>query len=53
MATVLMKGIDVSKYQTKVDFNKVKNAGYDFVIIKAGHGQYESQIDPMTNSTNI
>ena len=47
MATVLMKGIDVSKYQTNVDFKKVKAAGYDFVIIKAGHGQYESQIDSM------
>ena len=47
MATPIMKGIDVSKYQPTVDFRKVKAAGYDFVIIKAGHGQYESQIDPM------
>ena len=50
MATPIMKGIDVSKYQPKVDFNKVKAAGYDFVIIKAGHGQYESQIDSMFES---
>ena len=42
---ILMKGIDVSKYQPTIDFAKVKDAGYDFVIIKAGHGKYESQID--------
>jgi len=29
-------GIDVSHWQGKIDFNKVKNAGMDFVIIKAG-----------------
>ena len=29
-------GIDVSAWQGNIDFNKVKNAGYDFVIIKAG-----------------
>jgi GH25 family lysozyme M1 (1,4-beta-N-acetylmuramidase) len=29
-------GIDVSAWQGIIDFNKVKNAGYDFVIIKAG-----------------
>lgn len=31
-----MKGIDVSHWQGSVDFKKVKAAGYDFVIIKAG-----------------
>ncbi len=46
MATILSKGIDVSKYQPNVDFAKVKSAGYSFVIIKAGHGKYASQIDP-------
>lgn len=29
-------GIDVSAWQGKIDFNKVKKSGYDFVIIKAG-----------------
>lgn len=29
-------GIDVSAWQGNIDFRKVKNAGYDFVIIKAG-----------------
>lgn len=38
MANILAKGIDVSKYQTNVDFAKVKNAGYSFVIIRAGIG---------------
>lgn len=41
-----MTGIDVSQWQGNIDFNKVKNAGYDFVIIRAGYGQYESQKDP-------
>lgn len=31
-----MKGIDISHYQGNIDFNKVKQAGIDFVIIKAG-----------------
>lgn len=30
------KGIDVSRWQGEIDFNKVKESGYDFVIIKAG-----------------
>lgn len=29
-------GIDVSKWQGDIDFNKVKNAGCDFVIIRMG-----------------
>ena len=29
-----IKGIDVSMYQTNVDFAKVKAAGYSFVIIR-------------------
>lgn len=46
MPTIFSKGIDVSKYQPNVDFAKVKAAGNAFVILKAGHGKYESQIDP-------
>lgn len=41
----LMKGIDVSAYQKNVDYNKVKSAGYDFVIIRAGYGRVASQKD--------
>ena len=32
------KGIDVSVWQGNIDFNKVKSAGIDFVIIRAGYG---------------
>ena len=31
-----MKGIDVSRWQEGIDFNAVRVAGYDFVILKAG-----------------
>ena len=41
-----MKGIDVSKWQGNVDFEKVRAAGYDFVIINAGYGRYIAQKDP-------
>lgn len=46
-----IKGIDVSKHQahsdgrTKVDFARLKALGYDFVILRAGYGMYESQKD--------
>lgn len=33
---VVMKGIDISKWQRVVDFEKVKASGIDFVILKAG-----------------
>ena len=39
-------GIDVSKWQGKVDFNKVKNAGIEFVIIRMG--SWRSQNDEIT-----
>ncbi len=39
------KGIDVSKWQGEVDFNKVRAEGYEFVIINAGFGRYISQKD--------
>lgn len=35
MATSKMKGIDVSKWQGNIDFNKVKNDGIDFVILRS------------------
>jgi Lyzozyme M1 (1,4-beta-N-acetylmuramidase) len=39
------KGIDVSHYQGNIDFQKIKSAGYKFVIIKATEGSYS--VDPM------
>lgn len=35
-------GIDVSRYQQKVDWNKVKQAGASFVIIRIGYRGYET-----------
>ena len=43
-------GVDVSKYQTKVDWNKVKKAGVKFVIIRIGYRGYGTGalvLDPM------
>lgn len=40
-----MKGIDVSKHQGKIDWQKVKAAGIQFAIIRAGYGMYENQVD--------
>ena len=34
----MMKGIDVSKHNGKIDFKKVKDSGIKFVIIRAGYG---------------
>lgn len=40
-------GIDVSKWQGNVDFNKVKNAGIDFVIMRIGYQSNDDYIvDP-------
>ena len=35
-----LMGIDVSKYQGKVDWEQVKQAGYDFVMIRVGYRGY-------------
>lgn len=42
--TVKLKGIDVSKWQGDIDFAKA-SAAIDFVVIRAGYGREESQID--------
>lgn len=39
----MMNGIDVSKWQGNVNWERVKAAGIDFVIIRAGYG---SAVDP-------
>lgn len=41
----MMKGIDVSKWQGAIDWNKVKAAGIQFVIIRAGYGNTVAQRD--------
>ena len=43
-------GIDVSKYQRNINWQKVKNAGINFVIIRCGYRGYGSGVlvqDPM------
>jgi GH25 family lysozyme M1 (1,4-beta-N-acetylmuramidase) len=40
-----MKGIDVSAHNGSIDFKKVKAAGIEFVIIRAGFGKVISQKD--------
>lgn len=39
----MKKGIDISKWNAKIDFLQVKKSGVDFVIIREG---YRKQIDP-------
>ena len=42
----MIKGIDVSKHQGTIDWGKVKAAGIQFAILRAGYGMFENQIDP-------
>ena len=44
MASVVAKGLDVSEHQKTVDWEKVKAAGIQFAIIRAGFGR--NNIDP-------
>lgn len=41
----MSKGIDVSKHQGVIDWQKVKNSGIDFAILRAGYGKYDGQKD--------
>lgn len=42
----MLNGIDVSKHNGSIDWNKVKNSGkVDFAIIRAGYGKVASQKD--------
>lgn len=43
-ATTCKRGIDVSEWQKTIDWEKVKAAGIDFAMIKAGSGR--NRIDP-------
>ncbi|PKM60927.1 MAG: hypothetical protein CVU97_07550, partial [Firmicutes bacterium HGW-Firmicutes-21] len=47
-----MNGIDVSKWQGKIDWKRVKNSGIDFAFIKASQGGSiaASAISPFTDS---
>lgn len=39
------KGIDVSKHQGTIDWTKVKAAGVQFAMLRAGYGRYDNQKD--------
>lgn len=41
----MKKGIDVSKYQMNIDWEKVKSQ-IDFAILRLGYGKYDHQKDP-------
>ncbi len=41
----MMKGIDVSKWQGKIEWQKVKASGIEFAIIRAGYGSSANQKD--------
>lgn len=51
-AKSVYNGVDVSKWQGTVDWTKVKAAGKDFAIIRAGYGKELDQEDP-TFDTNV
>ena len=43
-----VSGIDVSKWQGRIDWQRVKNAGVKFALLRAGYGDtlsYPSQLD--------
>lgn len=40
-----MKGVDISQHNGDVDFGRVKSAGIEFVILRAGYGKCITQID--------
>lgn len=40
-----MRGIDVSVYQGQIDWDKVKQAGIEFAILRIGYGMYDNQKD--------
>ncbi len=40
-----LDGIDISKYQGKVDFERVKQSGMSFVIVRVGWAGYDGRIE--------
>lgn len=48
-------GIDVSKWQGEIDFNQLKNAGVEFIIIRVGNGEgfHASSLEDLYFKKNI
>ena len=47
------KGIDVSEFQGKIDWNKVKKSGIGFAIIRCGYGDDEKKQDDESFLRNV
>lgn len=47
------KGVDISSCNGKVDFSKIKSAGYDFVMIRCGFGENISEQDDTYWEENV
>lgn len=47
------KGVDISVFNGNVDMNKLKAAGYSFVIIRLGYGDDETDQDDTMFETNV
>lgn len=47
------KGVDISSNNGSVDIEKVKNAGYDFVMIRCGYGNDEADQDDTRFEENV
>ena len=45
MSDYLYQGVDLSQWNGTVDFKKLKNAGYSFVLLRAGYGRESYQKD--------
>lgn len=47
------KGVDISEFNGDVDMNKLKEAGYTFVIIRLGYGDDETSQDDSLFEANV
>ena len=47
------KGVDVSSHNGDIDFNKIKKAGYEFVMIRIGYGDDDKSQDDSRFAANV
>lgn len=47
------KGVDISSHNGDLDMNKIKEAGYTFVMIRLGYGDDEEDQDDIMFETNV
>lgn len=50
---VVARGIDVSQWQETIDWEKVKNDGVDFAIIRCGYGENKTHQDDKKFAYNV